>query len=295
MNDYKASIDFSQSQIKKLSAILNDFYLITGVKICVFDAKGNEIAFAPYVHCDFCKFIHQSKKGAQECDNCTITSFNECKKNNKTYIYRCHMGLTECVSPIYQLNNLIGFIMIGQFFNENSPRSETALNELKAKLKTYGLSEEKALALVDDIPVLSTDKIRASVSILETCASYIYINRLLSEQSSFVSDINEYVRKNIEKEITVAELSKTLCVSIAELYSLCNKYFGSTPAKYIKKIRLSIACELILDKSIRICEVAYKVGICDYNYFSKLFKKEYGMTPSQFRKKNLPPPLKFQQ
>ena len=284
MTDYKSAIDFSQSQIKKLSAILNDFYMVTGIKICVFDANGVELAFAPYVHCEFCKYIHQSKKGASECDKCTVNSFNECKKTKKTYIYRCHMGLTECVSPIYQLNNLIGFIMVGQFFNEKFPATESLVNDMKAKLKDYRLDENKALVYINNIPVLPVEKINASVSILETCASYIYLNKLLSEQSSFISDINKYIKNNIENNITIEDLSRDLCVSLMDLYHLCNRFFNCTPAKYIKKTRLNTACELISDNNIRISEVAYRVGICDYNYFSKIFKKEYGLTPSEYRK-----------
>ena len=194
------------------------------------------------------------------------------------------MGLTECISPIYQLNNLIGFIMVGQFFNENVPFTENLINDMKAKLKDYHLDESKALEYIKNIPVLSVEKINASVSILETCASYIYLNKLLSEQSSFISDINKYIKNNIESNITIEDLSHNLCVSLMDLYHLCNKFFNCTPAKYIKKTRLSTACELISDNNIRISEVAYRVGICDYNYFSKIFRKEYGMTPSEYRK-----------
>lgn len=285
MNGYNDVTNFSQSQIEKLSTILNDFYQVTGIKIGVFDAKGVELAFAPYVHCEFCKYIHQSKKGASECDKCTFSSFEECKKTKKTHIYQCHMGLTECVSPIYQLNTLIGFIMIGQISNESKPINDELIKGIKKKLQDYHLDEDKALELIRSVPALSVDKIKASVSILETCASYIYLNKLLSEQSSFISDINKYIRNNIEADITVDDLCHNLCVSLMELYHLCNKFFNCTPAKYIKKTRLNIACELIADNNIRISEVAYRVGICDYNYFSKIFKKEYGITPSEFRKK----------
>ena len=69
-----------------------------------------------------------------------------------------------------------------------------------------------------------------------------------------------------------------------ELYYMCNAFFGSTPAKHIKKVRLETACELITDDNMRISEIAYRVGICDYNYFSKIFKKEYGVSPTEYKK-----------
>ena len=287
MDDYNNVTDFSQGQIKKLSSMLNDFYLLTGIKICVFDANGVELAFAPYVHCDFCKYVHTSAKGAYECNECTKKSFNECKKTKKTHIYNCHMGLIECISPIYQLNTLIGFIMIGQFSNESLSASSGLTAEMKKKLSDYNLNETTALKHINSITTLSIEKINASVSILEACASYIYLNKLLSEQSSFIADINKYIKDNIENTITVEDICKHLYVSIMELYHLCNKFFNCTPAKYIKKSRLNIACELIADSTIQISEIAHKIGICDYNYFSKIFKKEFGVTPSEYRK-NLP-------
>lgn len=284
MSNYVNTQDFSKSQIAKLSSILNDFYQVTGIKICVFDANEVEIAYAPQMHCDFCKYVHESKKGSSLCDQSLAHAFNECKKTKQMYFYHCDMGLVECVSPIYQLNNLIGFIMIGQFVDQPSDDEEERVKKLIQQLKACGLNVDKGIELMKGVPVCSVDKINASISILETCASYIYLNKLLSEQSSFVSKINGYIRKNIESNITVDDLCKSFNVSIMELYYLCNNFFKMTPAKYIKKTRLDIACELILDKNIRISEIAYRVGICDYNYFSKIFKKEFGISPTEYRR-----------
>ena len=276
--------DFSQSQISKLFDILNDFYCITGIKICVFDATGSEIAYAPQIHCDFCKYVHSSQKGALLCDKCLKDAFDICRETKQTYIYYCHMGLVECVSPIFQLNNLIGFIMIGQIVNKDSLLANEFIDNIKNKLLSFNLNPVNAENLIKSVPVTTFDKIKSSVSILETCASYIYLNKLLSEQSSFITEINSYIRENIENNITIEDICKALGISLMELYYMCNAFFGSTPAKHIKKVRLETACELITDDNMRISEIAYRVGICDYNYFSKIFKKEYGVSPTEYKK-----------
>ena len=276
--------DFSKSQISKLSDILNDFYCITGIKICVFDATGSEIAYAPQIHCDFCKHVHSSQKGASLCNKCLKDAFDICKETKQTYIYYCHMGLVECVSPIFQLNNLIGFIMIGQIVNKDSLLASEFIDNIKNKLLSFNLDPANAENLIKTVPVTTFDKIKSSVSILETCASYIYLNKLLSEQSSFINEINSYIRENIENNITIEDICKALGISLMELYYMCNAFFGSTPAKHIKKVRLETACELITDDNMRISEIAYRVGICDYNYFSKIFKKEYGVSPTEYKK-----------
>ena len=61
-----------------------------------------------------------------------------------------------------------------------------------------------------------------------------------------------------------------------------------SPNDYIKKIRMETAAELLLTTNMTAAEVAYKVGFEDQYYFSKSFKKYYGLPPSQYRKGDKP-------
>lgn len=57
-----------------------------------------------------------------------------------------------------------------------------------------------------------------------------------------------------------------------------------TPLNYLRKVRMENASSLLLSTEYSIQEISVMVGIMDANYFVKLFKKEYGETPSEFRK-----------
>jgi AraC-like DNA-binding protein len=51
---------------------------------------------------------------------------------------------------------------------------------------------------------------------------------------------------------------------------------------FIKLIRMKKAAELLLKKELTVAEIAYQVGYNDRKYFSKEFKKQYGLTPTEF-------------
>lgn len=60
---------------------------------------------------------------------------------------------------------------------------------------------------------------------------------------------------------------------------------GKTISQYITEIRVQHAKELLRDRSMKLYDVALNTGYKDANYFTKIFKKAYGVTPSEYREK----------
>ena len=73
-------------------------------------------------------------------------------------------------------------------------------------------------------------------------------------------------------------------ISRNRLYQVTGHGYGKGIAAYVREIRIKTAMELLNTTEWRISEVAREVGIPDYNYFTKVFKKYMGQTPSQYRK-----------
>ena len=57
-----------------------------------------------------------------------------------------------------------------------------------------------------------------------------------------------------------------------------------TAVQFIIAVRLQYAAELLKHKSKTIAEISYEVGYNDQAYFTRVFKKQFGMSPSEFRK-----------
>ncbi len=73
-------------------------------------------------------------------------------------------------------------------------------------------------------------------------------------------------------------------VSINRLISDFRTETGKTPGSYIQHVRLSQASRLLSNTDLTIQNISTMAGIPDANYFIKLFKREYSMTPNQYRK-----------
>jgi two-component system response regulator YesN len=69
------------------------------------------------------------------------------------------------------------------------------------------------------------------------------------------------------------------------LSRLIKKETGENFLEILTRIRLQKACEMLSDPDMKAYEVAEMVGIRDAGYFSQVFRKYFGMTPSEYREK----------
>ena len=59
-----------------------------------------------------------------------------------------------------------------------------------------------------------------------------------------------------------------------------------TPIKYLNELRIRNACQMLKNSNKNITEIAYDVGYSDSNYFSRVFKKVKGVSPSEYKEQN---------
>ena len=85
-------------------------------------------------------------------------------------------------------------------------------------------------------------------------------------------------------DFTPTLLAKQLAISVSQLNKKLNTITGYPSSNYILQVKLSNAKKLLINDNKTIGEIAADCGIFDLNYFSRVFKKQTGLTPSQFRK-----------
>lgn len=95
-------------------------------------------------------------------------------------------------------------------------------------------------------------------------------------------DIMGFILTEYRRKITSKEIEEKFEISYDYINKMFRKSTGYTIANYINIIRIRKAKELIETTSLKYSDIAYFVGINDQYYFSKLFKKYTGMTPSQY-------------
>lgn len=109
-----------------------------------------------------------------------------------------------------------------------------------------------------------------------------------SSNTQIMATIEDYLKKNMTKPITHQTLAEEFGFSAAYVSRLFKQYRGVTPAEYLLNLRLEKA-KLMLEEnpSLLTKNVARTVGFHDPFYFSKLFKRAFGMSPKAFKGKIL--------
>ena len=107
--------------------------------------------------------------------------------------------------------------------------------------------------------------------------------------SKVVEAIRFEMRQNMEKELNLVELAQQHNVSYSFFRKMFKKYTGVSPGQYLLQLRIARAKELLVSSDKSIKEISYELGFQSIYYFSKIFKKKEGTSPSKFRNKNLIP------
>lgn len=105
----------------------------------------------------------------------------------------------------------------------------------------------------------------------------------MSEQAEF-SKIVEYLNEHIEEHITLETLTKEFTINRNKLNEIFMNQASMTCMNYLLNLRIDLSKILLTKTEIPISEISSRGGYPDSNYFTKVFNKNVGMTPSQYRK-----------
>lgn len=99
----------------------------------------------------------------------------------------------------------------------------------------------------------------------------------------YVREIVQMFHARFNEDFNISEIAKQYGVSASWLIRLFNADLGMSPQKYLTYVRMKTA-KTLLNSTKPIAEIAVMLGYGDAFYFSRIFKKEEGMSPSQYRK-----------
>lgn len=102
-----------------------------------------------------------------------------------------------------------------------------------------------------------------------------------------MENVARFIQENYLSKITLEKAASTTHLSSFYFSKIFKQYFGMSFSDYLNDCRLKKACDLLLNPKFSIKEVAEMTGYPDQNYFSRVFQKLNGMTPSEFRNKSL--------
>ena len=265
-----------------LEALLKDFYLLTKIKIVVFDTNYHELIAYPDSHCAYCQTLREYPECKRKCMESNIHSFEQCRKTSEMMLYHCHAGLIEATAPLIDNGIIIGYIMFGQI---TDTRDDTELHALITDtLKTNNIAATCSINSLLNVERKSEEQIFAAAKILEACTFYVLLKEIMyAHRQNFADNLNTYLLQHLSEELSAEQIAADFGISRSKLYATCEKYLGIGIGLYIKRLRLEKAKSLLKETALSISEISHQVGFADYNYFCRVFKQEIGIPAKKYR------------
>ena len=103
-------------------------------------------------------------------------------------------------------------------------------------------------------------------------------------QSHLMEGVLKYIDENYNKKLTLNDVGEEFFISGGHLSYLFKQRMSTTFLKHLNLVRINKAKELLHETHYRVYEIGVLCGFRDHNYFSRLFTKTVGLTPTEFRK-----------
>jgi two-component system response regulator YesN len=194
-----------------------------------------------------------------------------------TDIVMPHLSGLDMVSRLRDNGNMSEIILISAYQDVQYFKRAFKINAVDYILKPIDMAEfAEALAHTVYKLRLARGEVDLKPDSEAELAENQNTRRVVRQACSFIDD-------NLGHKLTIAQLAKTLFISENYLCLLFRQETGRTINDYITQRRLHRARELLSTTPMYINEVAKAVGYQDATYFSRQFKKAYGVTPFDFK------------
>ena len=286
------------SRTDDITLLIKSFQEITGIKICFYDIGGlfkysNDI-FREYTghRCELCTSARMLVGGRERCDASDRgEAIRLAGEVREPFFHKCYLGLYELLVPIYNGDKLAGLIFIGQCRIEGMS-AERQIGEMSEK---YGGKSEAFINMYRALPTVRAEMLLSIGNIIK-----LYFESLVDLSNAYdirgevrggthtaplYQRVSLFVQYSYKTPITPKSIAKAHFVNQSYLSRHFKANTGMTLTDYINKVRLENSKVLIRTSALPISVVALNVGYTDANYFVKLFKKQFGMTPTEYRKK----------
>lgn len=186
------------------------------------------------------------------------------------------------------LNDLLGFLLLYESYEID--KLKIRVIELCALLSRAAIERDGDAERILDLNEKLIREINETGDFNEIC--YILSDNIdvFTEQfiesdqhHSAITHAIRYLSVHYSEPVTLAGAARSAGVHPSYLSSLFRKVTGLTFKDYLNQIRIEHALELLKNTDYPIMEIAISCGFNDQSYFTKVFKKQTGMTPRQFR------------
>ena len=141
---------------------------------------------------------------------------------------------------------------------------------------------EELHILIDNL-VDNVRRIRGKYSGAQGQKAKIEQIQVKGNNDALMERVMKYINEHLaDPDLNVEKLTEDVGISRAQLHRKLKEIAGVSAGEFIRNLRLEQAARLIEEGQINITQVAYSVGFSNQTHFSTVFKKHYGMSPSEY-------------
>jgi AraC family transcriptional regulator len=105
----------------------------------------------------------------------------------------------------------------------------------------------------------------------------------MSEPAALVERAKRTIASNLDRNVTVRELSRVMCCSPWRLCRAFRRVTGQTLTSYRHALRVQAAIERLCEREIDLTDLALELGYSSHSHFTHIFRRHVGVTPSEVR------------
>ena len=194
-------------------------------------------------------------------------------KNGEPFFGTCYAGVSEFVFPIFENEKYYGFVAVSGYRLENRP--SPLYQDLKKDLPDVKKINAQLSPLINSFKLL---------------ACYAATDKEPTKDAGQVrvySEILQFISQNYLQKLSLDEIAKNLHYTPSYIEHSFKKANGIPLMRYVRNLKIEKAKELLVTTSNSVLQISESVGFEDSNYFTAVFKKDVGLSPKDYRNKNL--------
>ena len=277
-------------QFGVLKSFQHDLYLLTALPFDFVDLRmrSSEKLQAQRLFTPFCTLVNSTHLGRLACERDDQKAASTCLQGGGCLSRRCHLGLTDITIPIAVHDKAVGLLCTGQLlYRKPTPQD---FQKIQKRLADLGVDVAMAREAYLNLPVLEKRRVTAIIDLMQMVAELIANQKLQTLKTAVLhhplSKALDFIEAHYAEPLTLPQVAMEAGLSVSRLAHVFKAQVGMSVTAYLNKVRVNAARDCLTNSSMRVSEIAFKVGFGNLSHFNHVFRQATGLSPTEYRQQH---------